>query len=215
VNGRDCGLELVWAGPPQAQRALQQPVALVDPGRVPQRAILLLEQHELAAGPGARLAAGVVQEHQGGEAQRLGLIGHQHGEQLREPDRLVAQLAADERVALGGRVALVEDEVQHGEDRADPLGQEMIGRHAEGDAGVPDLGLGAHEALGHRRLWDEERAGDRSGGESAQRTQRQRDTGLGRQRRVAAREDEREPLVRDRAQVVLLLGRGDALQLLQ
>jgi hypothetical protein len=57
----------------------------------------------------ARRAPRVVQEHQREQSPHLGVVGHQLAQQQAESDRLVAQLFADETVALGGGVALVED----------------------------------------------------------------------------------------------------------
>ena len=102
------------------------------------------------------------------------------------------------------RVALVEDEVEDGEHRAQPLRQQVVGRDAEGDAGVADLPLRADEPLRHRRLGDEERVRDLRRRQAGDLPQRQRDPRLGGERRVAAGEDEREAVVGDRAHVVLL-----------
>ena len=66
---------------------------------------------------------------------RLGLVGHQPGEQIPQPDRLGREVPA-------GAVALVEDEVDHREHRCEALGQRVVGRDAEGDPRLPDLGLG-------------------------------------------------------------------------
>ena len=71
----------------------------------------------------------------------------------------------------------------------------MVGRHAERDAGVPDLPLRADEPLGHRRLGDEKRAGDLGRAEAAERPQRERDLRVDGERGMAAREHELEPLV--------------------
>ena len=171
-------------------------------------AVLVGEQHDLAVGADASLAARVVQQHQREQAERLRLVGHQHGEQLREPDRLVAELVADRRAAAARGVALVEDEVEDGEHRAQPLGQQVVGRDAERDARVADLLLCAHEPLRHRRLGDEERVRDLGRRQAGDLAQRQRDPRLGRERGMAAGEDEREPVVGDRAHVVLLGRKG-------
>ena len=80
----------------------------------------------------------------------------------------------------------------------------MGGRDAEGDPGAADLPLRADEALRHRRLCDEERMCDLGGREAADLAERQRDAAVRGERRVTAREDEREALVGDRAHVVLL-----------
>ena len=70
-----------------APRALERGAAGLDLRAVPQRAILVGEQHELAVAK-ARVAARVVQQHQREQPERLGLVGHQLGERDTEPDRL-------------------------------------------------------------------------------------------------------------------------------
>ena len=103
-----------------------------------------------------------------------------------------------------GRVALVEHEVEDGKHRAQALREQVVGRDAERDPGAADLPLRADEALRHRRLCDEERMCDLGGREAADLAECQRDSAVRGERRMAAREDEREPLVGDRAHVVLL-----------
>ena len=58
-----------------------------------------------------------------------------------------------------------------------------------------DLALGAHYALGHRGLGDEECGGDLGGREARHRAERQRDLRFLRKGRVAAREDQAEAIV--------------------
>ena len=85
----------------------------------------------------------------------------------------------------------------------------MVGRDDVRDAGAGDLALRAHEPLLHRRLGGQERAGDLGRLQAAERPQRQRDARLRRERRMAAREDQPEPIVRDGAVVdLVLLARG-------
>ena len=150
--------------------------------------------------PGA--PPGVVQEHEREQPEDLGLVGHEVDEDPGEADRLRAQLLADERVAGRGLVALVEDEVEDAQHRLEPLGQEMVGRHAVRDRRVADLALGPDEPLGERHLRDEECPGDLRRREAAERAQRQRDLGLHREGRVAAREDESQPVVGERLHFV-------------
>jgi len=82
----------------------------------------------------------------------------------------------------------------------------MVGRHAKGNAGVADLALGTNEPLGERGLRDEERTRDLTGLEARNLAQRQGDARFGREGRMAAREDEAQAFVGNRAHVVLLLG---------
>ena len=72
----------------------------------------------------------------------------------------------------------------------------MVLRHPVGDPRRLDLALGADEALGHRRLGDEEGAGNLGGGQPSEQAQRERHLRIRRQRWVAAGEDETEPVVR-------------------
>ena len=178
-----------------ARRAGGERAALLDLVRVPQRAVLVVEQHQPPVGVDARVAARVVQEHQREQPARLGPLGHQLGQQAAEPDRLRAQLAPHERLARGRRVALVEDQVDRGEHRRQPVRQLLVLRHPVGDAGVGDLALGAHEPLGHRRLGDEERARDLRHRQPAERAQRERHARLGGERRVAAGEHQPQAVV--------------------
>jgi hypothetical protein len=172
---------------------------------------LILEQHQIAGGVGARVAASVVEQHQRQQAADLGLGGQRARGQLEVPaqaDRLDAQLAAHQRVAAGRGVALVEDQVDHRQRRVEPHRQLVGVGHPVRDAGVADLALGAHQPLRHRRLGHRERARDRRGRQPADQPQRQRHLRGGCQRRVAAGEDQPQPIVGDR------LGRGGARGLL-
>ena len=67
-----------------------------------------------------------MEQHQRGQPPDLRVVGHQPGQQLTEADRLVAQLLAHEPVALCGRVALVEDQIDHLQDPAQAPGQLLV-----------------------------------------------------------------------------------------
>ena len=56
----------------RGQRRAHQRRAFVDERAIPARAILLVEQDELAVGRGARLAARLVQQHQRQQPLHLG-----------------------------------------------------------------------------------------------------------------------------------------------
>ena len=132
-----------------------------------------------------------------------GCVGHQLDERAAEPQRLGRQVAA-------AAVALVEDQVDDREHGGEPLGQQVVGRHPERDAGGLDLALGPHQSLRHRRLGHQEGAGDLVGGQAAERPQRERDLGVDGERRVAAGEDQLEPLVAERRRVHRVLHRPPA-----
>ena len=96
MQRRDRGLQDVRPAAAQGERTVEHRLALGDLRPVPERAVLVGEQHELAVAE-ARLAAGVVQQHQREQGLHLGLVGHQLGERAAEPDRLAGQVAAAAR----------------------------------------------------------------------------------------------------------------------
>ena len=167
VQGRDRRLHDVGAAAAQGEGPVEHRPPLGDLAGVPERAVLVGEQHQLAVAE-ARLAAGVVQQHHRQQAVHLGLVGHQLGERPPEPERLGRQLAA-------AAVALVEDQVDDREHGGEPIGQQVVGRHPERDPGGLDLALGPHQPLRHRRLGDQEGAGDLVGRQAAERAQGERD----------------------------------------
>ena len=198
VHGGDRRLQRVGAGrAAQGQRALDERQRLADHGAVPAFAILVLEQHELAVAARAGGAPRVLQQHQREQAGRLRLGGEQRVHDARETDRLGGEVLAHERVAAGRRVALVEHQVEHSEDRGEAVVQRVRRRLAERDAGQPHLLLRAHEPLGHGRLRQQQGARDLGHRQAADEPQRQRHLRLRRERRVAAGEHESEPLVRN------------------
>ena len=77
----------------QRERAVERRPSVGDLRGVPERAVLVGEQHQLAIAE-PRLAAGVEQQHHRQQAVHLRLVGHQLGERPPEPDRLGRQLAA-------------------------------------------------------------------------------------------------------------------------
>ena len=81
----------------------------------------------------------------------------------------------------------------------------MGGGHAERDAGGLDLVLRPDQALRHRLLRDQEGARDLLSGQAAERPQRQRDLAVEGERRMAAGEEQLEPLVGNGGLIHLVL----------
>ena len=69
-------------------------LGLGDHRRVPELRILPAERHEGALGVAAGRPARLGVQHQGEEAERLGRVGQQPGDEAGEEDRLAGQLAA-------------------------------------------------------------------------------------------------------------------------
>ena len=197
VDGGDRGLDLVAPGPVPGQRRLQQLAALGDRLPVPAGTVLDGQGSQLPVGGLTLLPAAVGQQQQGEQPTGLRLIRHQPQHHPGQPDRLVAQRVPHHVASRSGQVALVEDQVDHRQHRGESLRQQGLRRHPDGDAGGADLVLGAHQALRHRRFLDQKGPGDLGGGETADQTKRQRHPGLGRERRVAAGEEQSQPVVAD------------------
>ncbi len=125
VHGVDRGEDLVATGSVDREALADQVVALGDQGAVPAGAVLLVERDQLpVAHPG--LAPRLDEHHQREQAGHLRLVGQQLAQDPGQPDGLGGQLGADRVAVAAGEVALVEDEEQHGQHAAEPLGQ--VGR---------------------------------------------------------------------------------------
>ena len=127
---------------------------------------------------------------QGGRQGRRG--GQQHPGQA---DRLRGELAALGPLTGGCRVALVEHQVQHVADDAHPLGELGGVDLAEPGTRRLDGGLRPADALRHRRLGDEEGAGDLRGGEAPDGAQGQGELRRRRHGRMAAEHEQVEGVV--------------------
>ena len=93
-------------------------------------------------------------------------------------------------------VALVEDQVERRQHRRQPLGQALRRRHLVGDPGVADLALRPRPAAAPSSPRETRKARAISAvRQPAERPQRQRHPRLRRQRRVAAGEDQAQPVV--------------------
>ena len=111
-----------------------------------------------------------------------------------QPDRVGGQVAVLGGAGRGDE-PLVEHHVDDGEHVVEP-GRELVRRRdRQRDAGLDDLALGPDDPLGERALVDQERAGDLRRGEADHRAEGERQPGLGRQSRVAAGEEQGQPVV--------------------
>ena len=118
----DRRLQRVGAEAARRQRPIDQAEALGDRRAVPERAVLVGEEHELARWRGASRTPRFVKEHQGQETEALGL-GEELDEQPAEPDRLAGKVAPGELLARRRRIALVEDEIDDVQHHIEPVGE--------------------------------------------------------------------------------------------
>jgi anaerobic selenocysteine-containing dehydrogenase len=96
VHGVDRGLNLVLARHVGLQAAPHDGLAFRDQVAVPLGAVLVRQQHPGSIGCGARGASRLVEQEQREQPEYLELVGHQVGEDAREPDRFGAQVGPDE-----------------------------------------------------------------------------------------------------------------------
>ena len=137
-----------------------------------------------------------MEEHQREEAQHL-RFRQQLDEKPPEADGFGREVVPRQQRARRRLVAFIEDEIDHPQHGVQPPGQLGGSRHLIRNAGVADLCFGADDPLRKRRRRREKRLRDLLGRQAAHFTQRQRHLRVRRQRRMAAREDESQPIVLD------------------
>jgi hypothetical protein len=200
MAGGDGGLENIGAGLSGELLSMgESGEAAADEELVPAGAILIKEEDGLAGGCDAGVKAGGLNLHQGDEAVDLGFVGSEFGEDAAKAKGFFAESGAGPVVAGGGGVALVEDEVDNLKDRGEAAFELFAAREFEGDFGFGEGALGANDALSDSRLREEDRAGDLVGGEAAEETEGEGNTGFGGEDGVAGDEDEAEEIVGDRS----------------
>ena len=143
--------------------------------------------------PGSR--ARMLQEQQRGQPHDLGLGREEPEQQPRQPDRLLAQRHPDMGIAAACRIALVEQQVDHGGDGREPFGPRHRTRGLEGTSGRRDAPLGPRDALLHGALAHQEGARDLLDGKAGHDAQRERDLLGRRQLGMAADEQEAQHVV--------------------
>jgi hypothetical protein len=115
-------LELVRTDRDGAQGPGDQRHAFGDRSSVPELPALLGERHDRPVDVGPGRPACVGQQHQREQPGDLALARQQAVQQTREPDGLGGQVDPLQRRPRAGRVPFIEDEVEHMQDHAEPLG---------------------------------------------------------------------------------------------
>ena len=205
MTAGDRGLHLVRTRRRAGRDGPEHPERLVDLGPVPAGPVLVLQGDQVAGGVHPGQPPGVLEQHQRQQAAGFAFPGHQLGQRPGQPDRLPAQVLPDQVLPGAGRVPLVEQQIQHSQHASGALRQQVRRRHLVRDARIADLVLGPDQPLGHGRLRDQERAGDLRGGQPGQCAQGQRHPGVQRERRMAAGEDQPQPVVGELAAAVTVV----------
>ncbi len=182
-------------------------VGFGDDVEVPARAVLVLEQHELAEPIDPRARARVVIELEGEQPLGFSARGQLVDHLARQPNGLGDEVDARHVRGATGEVALVEDQVEHPQQRVHALVE--VGRNRERHARLTNLALGPHDALRERGLGQQVGGRDFGGGQSARQSQGQCHLRVTVERRMAAEQEQPEAFVAERRsihdQVVLLV----------
>jgi hypothetical protein len=136
-------------------------------------------------------------QHQRQEAERLGLLGQQRGQQPAQPNAFIGERPARRFAACRIRPALGKcriDGIEHG---CQPRRELAALGHGQGNAGFGNLALGAHQALAHGRGRGQEGRGDGGGVEAEHRLQHQWRADVRGDGRVGAGEHQRQAVVGD------------------
>jgi len=135
--------------------------------------------------------------HQRDEAVDLRLARDELGQDSAQTERLLAERRSHPVLARGRRVALVEDQVDHLEDRCQARDPFLPARKLKPDVCFGEGPLGADYALGDRRDRDQERPRDLLGRQAAEDAKGESDPRVLREDRMARHEDEAEEVVAD------------------
>ncbi len=197
VAGGDLRLQRIGPRRPQCLGRGKRREPATDGGLVPASAILVGKQDRLAVPPRAGAQPRGLDLHQRDETVHLRLGRCQTGEDAAEAQRFLAQLRPHPVVAGRRRIAFVEDQVDDLQHRGEARRQFLAARRLEADIGLGQRALGAHDALGHGRLADQEGARDFIGSEPAKQAQRERHPSFRRQHGMAGGEDQTQQVVAD------------------
>ena len=202
VARRDRRLQRVRpAAPAELLGPVQRGQAAVDQQPVPPGPVLVEQQHRLPVGTSPGRQPRRLQLDQGRQAVHLGLGRHQLGQHPGQPDRVRAQCGPHPVVPGGGRVPLVEDQVddlEHGGQPGRPLRRS---RHLERHLLAGQRPLGPDDPLRDGGLGQQVGPGDLGGGQAAEHAQGQRDPGRGREHRVAGGEHQPQEVIVDLVRV--------------
>ncbi len=127
----------------------------------------------------------------------LRIVWNEFGQDTPETQRIFAEGRAHPVLAGGGRVAFVEDQIDHLQHGGQTGGKIGPAGDLKGNARLGEGALGPDDALGDGRLRDEEGARDLLCRQTSKKAKRERNTCLGRENRMAGDEHEAQKVVPD------------------
>ena len=157
-----------------------------------------LEQDQFALRIEPRLAPGIVQQHQRQQTAPFGAAWEQVNQHPAQADGLLTKLMPGERFTAGRSVTLVENQVDHCQQRVQPFREQIGGRYAIGNARAVDFCPRSRQPLRHCWHRYKKRPCDLRCGKPAQRMQRQRDLRIKRQRGMATGEHQFQTVIGNR-----------------
>ncbi len=132
VQGRYGGLNRVGVGRVCAEFFVEHAQTFFDLPAVPERPVLLPEEHQLPASGHPGSATGVVEEHESQQPPGAGLTLQELAEEPAEANGLGGQRLAEQSLARARRVPFVENEVEDGHHGLQALGEIGLVGHAVG-----------------------------------------------------------------------------------
>src|SRR6266481_4728688 len=127
----------------------------------------------------------------------LRIVWNEFGQNTPETQRIFAEGRAYPVLAGGGRVAFVEDEINHLQHGGQTGGKIGPAGDLKGNARFGERPLGPHDALGDGRFRDKEGARNLLRGQATEQAKRERHARLRGQDRMAGDEDETKQVVAD------------------
>ena len=193
MDSGDRSLELIRTHRRSRERGADQLGALGNSLHVPQRAVLIRQRNQLALSSSPGRTPSIGEQHQRQQTGNL-TFGRQLVTQLpSEPDSLRTELNPMQSLTRRRGVALVEDQIEHMQYGAQPRGQLISRRQRE--PGTLQFRLRPADPLPDSCLRHQKRPGDLTGGQPADRPQRERDLRLRGQIRMAAQHQQRQRVV--------------------
>src|ERR1700752_459748 len=202
MNGRNRSLQCVRAEAAGLQCLLQQGQPFNDLFSIPKRAILVLQQNQLARRRGSRGVTRFLQQHEGEQPNDF-RFWLEFDEQPAQSNRLSGQLGPRYLRPRRSRIAFVKDEIDDMKHRAQSLGQFIRRPHLVRNPCLPNFCLCAHNALRQRTRSYEEGLCYLLGCQPAYLTQGERNVRFRRESRMTARKNQSQPIV---INAVLLIG---------
>src|SRR5581483_2951123 len=135
---------------------------------VPKTSILIGKQDWLAGRPGSGLRSRSLDLHQCNQSVYLGLIWRQFRENAPEPEGLLAKCRPHPVLSSRGRIAFVEDQVNHRKHRRQARGKVLSARHFKRNLLFGKRSLGPDNALRDRALRYQESTRNLVGSQASQ-----------------------------------------------